>query len=116
MNPTQFFKCLADETRLKSLLLIESEQEMCVCELMEALGVGSQPKISRHLALLKQQGVLLDRKHQQWVFYRINPALPDWCREIIATTLDNNLAFIKQSLNSLNKMGERPERIANCCD
>ena len=57
MEPVQFYKCLADETRLKSLLLIEKEQELCVCELMAALE-ESQPKISRHLAQLRKCGLL----------------------------------------------------------
>ena len=49
LHPVTFFKALADETRLKSLLLILQEQELCVCELVAALA-DSQPKISRHLA------------------------------------------------------------------
>ena len=52
MTPTEFFKHLGDDIRLKSLLLIADEGELCVCELMAALGESSQPKISRHLALL----------------------------------------------------------------
>jgi len=44
MNPVNFYKCLADETRLLSLLLIDKEGELCVCELTDALDV-SQPKI-----------------------------------------------------------------------
>nr|WP_324292705.1 ArsR family transcriptional regulator [uncultured Amphritea sp.] len=49
MQPTQFYKCLTDETHLRCLLPILSEQERCVYELMQALD-ESQPKISRHLA------------------------------------------------------------------
>ncbi|RTE67366.1 ArsR family transcriptional regulator [Amphritea opalescens] len=52
MQPTLFYRCLADETRLRCLLLSMSEQEFCVCELMQALG-ECQPKLSRHLATLK---------------------------------------------------------------
>ncbi|WP_219013294.1 ArsR family transcriptional regulator, partial [Shewanella algae] len=46
MELTIFFKALADETRLRSLLLILQQGELCVCELTEALAL-SQPKISR---------------------------------------------------------------------
>ena len=37
LNPLLFYKALADDTRLKSLLLITEQQELCVCELMTAL-------------------------------------------------------------------------------
>jgi hypothetical protein len=53
VNPVQFYKCLADETRLRCLLLIEHEQELCVCELMKAID-EIQPKVSRHLAQLRR--------------------------------------------------------------
>lgn len=52
--------------------------ELCVCELMEGLNEANQPKVSRNLAVLKKSQIIVDRKHGQWVFYRINPALPLW--------------------------------------
>lgn len=114
MNPVQFYKCLADETRLRCLLLIEQEQELCVCELTEALQ-EIQPKVSRHLAQLRKCGLLLDRKKGQWVFYRINPDLPPWARASLAETLSGNKAFIADNLKSLTGMGNRPERVEACC-
>nr|WP_320135458.1 metalloregulator ArsR/SmtB family transcription factor [uncultured Amphritea sp.] len=114
MNPVQFYKCLADETRLKCILLIEHESELCVCELTEALQ-ESQPKISRHLAQLRQCGILLDRRQAKWIFYRINPALPEWSQKIITETTVNNSDFLKESLAQLTRMGSRPERISTCC-
>ncbi|ABC27415.1 predicted transcriptional regulator [Hahella chejuensis KCTC 2396] len=77
MDPLQLFKCLSDETRLRSLLLIQQEGELCVCELTAALD-EIQPKISRHLAQLRKCGLLLDSRQGQWVFYRVNPALLAW--------------------------------------
>ncbi len=65
---------LSDETRLRCLLLIEHQQELCVCELMKAID-EIQPKVSRHLAQLRRCDLLVDRRQGQWVFYRINPAL-----------------------------------------
>ena len=107
MNPVQFYKCLADETRLRCLLLIEQEQELCVCELTQALQ-EIQPKVSRHLAQLRKCGLLLDRRKGQWVFYRINPDLPDWARATLTSTLEGNEAFITDNLKSLADMGNRP--------
>jgi ArsR family transcriptional regulator len=95
-------------------MLVEREQELCVCELTEALDV-SQPKISRHLAQLRQCELLLDRKQGQWVFYRINPALPGWAKLVLQQTTASNPAFLKQNLANLSRMGDRPDRAVNCC-
>ncbi|WP_068544586.1 metalloregulator ArsR/SmtB family transcription factor [Thalassotalea crassostreae] len=108
MNSVQFFKALADETRLAILLMIVHEQELCVCELVQALG-DSQPKISRHLALLKKAGLLSDRKTKQWVYYRLSDNLAEWQAQIIQSTLSNNLESVELKLTN---MTDRP---AMCC-
>ncbi len=82
MLPHLFFKMLSDETRLRCLLLLAREGSLCVCELMDALE-ESQPKISRHLAQLRQSGVLLDERRGQWVYYRISGDLPEWLGQVI---------------------------------
>lgn len=116
MTPTDFFKHLADDIRLKSILLMAQEGELCVCELMTALAEPSQPKISRHLAVLKNANLLVTRKHKQWVFYTINPNIPTWASEVISLTLGKNQAFIHDNLQALENMGDRPTRIASCCE
>nr|WP_086940905.1 metalloregulator ArsR/SmtB family transcription factor [Thaumasiovibrio occultus] len=82
MLPHQFFKMLSDETRVRCLLLIARHGEVCVCQLTDSLGEG-QPKISRHLAQLRQSGVVVDERRGQWVYYHIAPDLPGWARKII---------------------------------
>ena len=114
MNPVVVYKNLADETRLKSLLLVVSEGELCVCELTCALGL-SQPKISRNLAQLRESGLLQDRRQGKWVYYRICPDLPLWCQNVLEETVVRNKGFIAGNLEQLNKMGERPARVASCC-
>jgi len=114
MNPIQFYKCLADETRLRCLMLIETEGELCVCELTEALD-ESQPKVSRHLAQLRQCELLIDRKQGQWVYYSINPGLPDWAISVLRETNEANKVFLKENLLNLSRMGDRPNRVASCC-
>ncbi|UOH19175.1 metalloregulator ArsR/SmtB family transcription factor [Acinetobacter sp. NyZ410] len=84
MDQVNFFKCLSDETRLNIVTLIAENRELCVCDLTEKLQL-SQPKISRHLALLRSSGLLQDRRQSQWVYYSINPQLPAWCFEILGT-------------------------------
>ena len=82
MDQINFFKCLADETRFNIVMLVLGNNEQCVCDLTEKLQL-SQPKISRHLALLRASGLLQDRRQGQWVYYSINPKLADWCYEIL---------------------------------
>ena len=84
ISAESFFTALADPTRLRSLLLLTAEGELCVCELTHALD-ESQPKISRHLAMLRDAGIVSDRREGLWIHYRINPALPEWAREILNT-------------------------------
>ena len=114
MDALAFFKCLADDTRLRCLLLIQREQELCVCELTQALQ-EIQPKISRHLAQLRQCKLVEDRRQGQWVFYRVHPELPDWAREVLHDTLAGNPDFLAPNLALLQQMGERPERAQVCC-
>jgi ArsR family transcriptional regulator, arsenate/arsenite/antimonite-responsive transcriptional repressor len=62
-----FFRALADPTRLRLLNLL-SEGEVCVCFLSEALGVV-QPKVSRHLAYLRREGLVTARREGKWMHY-----------------------------------------------
>lgn len=112
-NPASLFKCLADETRLRILLLIEREQELCVCELICAID-EIQPKISRHLALLRNGQLLTDRRQGQWVYYRLHPDMPEWVRNIIKTTGKANPDWLHRSILRLHCMGDRPTRSATC--
>ena len=109
LDPTKFFKSLTDEVRLRCLMLIQYEGELCVCEMMAALD-DIQPKVSRHLALLRKNGLLVDRRQGQWMYYRINPDLPTWAKSVLANTTDNNVGFIEESIRKLNAMSDRPNR------
>jgi ArsR family transcriptional regulator len=114
MTPVSLFKLLADDTRLRCLMLIQREEELCVCELTEALRI-SQPKISRHLAALRESALLTDRRQSTWVFYRLNEALPDWVTQVLHTTAEHNPELTLADQERLNTMGNRPERQQSCC-
>jgi ArsR family transcriptional regulator len=79
MSATDIFAALADPIRLRCLALIAARGELCVCELVAALELP-QPKVSRHLAVLKNVGLLRDRRDAQWVLYSIASGMPDWAR------------------------------------
>lgn len=82
IDPTNLFRALADETRLRCLALLVAEDELCVCELTHALGL-SQPMISRHLASLRESGIVSDRRAGQWIHYRLHNDLPKWARRVL---------------------------------
>lgn len=111
----QFFKNLADDTRLKIILLIQMEKELCVCELTTALCL-SQPKISRHIAQLKLHKLLSERKVGRWVFYSLVDEMPLWQKEVIQVSSLNNQAYLEQCSANLIGMGNRPSRQQNCCE
>ena len=111
MNPCTFFKCLADDVRLKLLLLIARVEEACVCDLMTALNID-QPKTSRNLAKLRQCGILLDERRGKWMFYRLNPELPDWVYDVIQQTAQKNPIYLDESLS---KLTECQTQSAKCC-
>lgn len=63
------YKSLSDKTRLIILKLLE-KSELCVCELVAAFDTV-QPKISFHLSILKEAGLIKDRKEGKWSYYSI---------------------------------------------
>ena len=115
LSPTQFFKCLSDDTRLRCITLLQKEGKLCVCELTTALGL-SQPKISRHLASLRQCGLLQDSREGQWVYYQLNPKLPDWTSPLLMGALHavEGTDLFKLDLQRLKQMENRPDT-GNCC-
>ncbi|RQN04066.1 metalloregulator ArsR/SmtB family transcription factor [Pantoea ananatis] len=82
LSPLQLFKGLSDETRLNLVLLLREKGELCVCELTLILK-KSQPKISRHLTLLRDSGLLIDRREGKWIYYRLSPHMPAWAAAVI---------------------------------
>jgi ArsR family transcriptional regulator len=106
----QFFQLLSDDTRLRCLLLMQQQGELCVCELVHALGL-IQPKVSRHLAALRDYGVVADRRSGQWIYYQIDPDLPAWARQVIEATVSEaaSRAPFVNDLAVLAKMPNRPD-------
>ncbi len=71
MNKTlRTFKALADETRLRILKLLENG-ELCVCDITAALDM-TQPNISFHLGILKEAGLIKDRREGRWTHYSLD--------------------------------------------
>ncbi|MET0091011.1 MAG: metalloregulator ArsR/SmtB family transcription factor [Candidatus Thiodiazotropha sp.] len=116
MTPTAetFYAALSGDIRLRCLLLLARSEELCVCQLTHALD-QSQPKISRHLAHLREWGLVLDRRDGLWIHYRLHPELPEWMDEVLQTTVR---ATADQSpyLEDQHRLAGAPGRPqARCC-
>lgn len=114
IHPTQLFQLLSDDTRLRCLMLMQQQGELCVCELTHALGI-IQPKVSRHLASLRDAGVVSDRRQGQWIYYRIHPELSAWARRVIEITAGEMAGTnpFRDDQAALKDMPNRPG--AACC-
>jgi ArsR family transcriptional regulator len=66
----RWFHALSDETRMEIVRLL-SHGERCVCELQDALH-AAQSRLSFHLKVLRDAGVVTDRREGRWVFYAVN--------------------------------------------
>jgi ArsR family transcriptional regulator len=80
----QALRVIADPTRLRVLSILASakDQEGCVCDLTEPLGVG-QPTVSHHLKVLSDAGLVTREQRGRWAFYRLSA---------------DRLAFIRRAL------------------
>jgi DNA-binding transcriptional ArsR family regulator len=68
---TTVLSALADPTRLRLIRLLLQE-ELCVCELVDALRIP-QYKVSRHLAMLRRVGLVQARQNGRWIYYSVRP-------------------------------------------
>jgi ArsR family transcriptional regulator len=74
MNPqriSSMFRAFSDPTRLRILRLLQTG-ECCVGDLVSILELP-QPSVSRHLAYLREAGLVADRKQGLWVYYSLTP-------------------------------------------
>jgi ArsR family transcriptional regulator len=78
-KPSQIFKALGDETRLRLMhLLVCYEETLCVCEMMDALELP-QYQVSRHLSVLKNAGLVTSQRRGTWMYYSLEAETPGNC-------------------------------------
>jgi ArsR family transcriptional regulator len=104
----RLFRAFSDRTRLRILKLL-SAHEMCVCEIVDGLGVP-QPTASRHLAYLRRTGLVQARKDGLWHYYRLAPA-----RNAFHAKLLDCLACCWDDVMDFGRDAKRPSRRAGCC-
>jgi ArsR family transcriptional regulator, arsenate/arsenite/antimonite-responsive transcriptional repressor len=111
MTPESLFAVLSDPTRLRAVMLLQSAGEICVCEFTHAMG-ESQPKVSRHLAFMRDAGLVKARRQGTWMHYRLDLTATPWVEDIITAThnkIFDQLTF-RNDLRKLKQMKRRPER------
>ena len=89
------FQALSDPIRLRIMrLLISSNEEICLCEIVDSL-LEAQYKVSRHLKALRQAGLLESEKEGRWVYHRL-VSNPEYLRElfrVVSMLPDSNGVF-----------------------
>ena len=101
----RLFAALADPTRLRLLNLMDG-REVCVCYFVEILKQG-QPKISRHLAYLRNAGIVSARREGKWMHYSIERPNDAGAVAILEATL--------RSLKADREMQRDLERLGKAC-
>ena len=111
------FKALSDETRLKVIKLLE-HGELCVCDITAALDM-SQSKTSFHLGVLKNAGLLKNRKEGKWMHYALDDS--DYLKRLLTLSViqgvsEDTLKNDRERLETFlkNKNNDQPAA-KNCC-
>ncbi len=100
MIPSNLFKLLADETRLRVLMLIHQDR-LCVCELCGILE-EPQPKISKILSKLRDMDLVIDERKEKFIFYSLRDTNP---------LLNNSLDFLLTNITDYPRLALDNERL-----
>ncbi len=111
MDAQAVFDVMSDPTRRRILGLLATQGELCVCELTAALD-DIQPKVSRHLAVIREAGLVTARREGTWVHYRISDRLPRWQQDVLDAMRDGAVPELAADRARLKNMSGRPARIA----
>jgi len=87
IDPHRLLIALSDETRLRIVHLLNHYNELYVYDLVYAVGTN-QPKVSRHLKVLRESEIISNRRDGTWIYYRINPELPTWASRTLNNLFD----------------------------
>ncbi|MBN1577026.1 MAG: winged helix-turn-helix transcriptional regulator [Chitinispirillaceae bacterium] len=93
-------KALSDANRVRALMALRGG-ELCVCQIIELLGLAPST-VSKHMAVLKQAGLVKCRKEERWMYYRLpesseQPALIRSAIDWTISLLGNDTAIIKDA-------------------
>jgi ArsR family transcriptional regulator len=107
-------KAFADRTRVRVLAALRN-QELCVCELCDALGV-TQSTLSTHLQVIKDAGLVGTRKEGKWIYYALTPQVKRFIFVLFGAydkDLDNDKQLTTDSRRLAKRLAERDN--GACC-
>lgn len=107
---TDFFKVLSDETRVRILVLLY-HKKLCVCQICGIME-ETQPKISKHLAKLRDMGFVKDERKEQFIYYYLN-----FNNKLFEDVLKNILDKIEDYdtiKNDIKRLGNADEYLSTC--
>lgn len=110
----RLFKALSDESRMRILSML-AMKELCVCQLMGVLGIP-QPLVSRNLGILREAGLIEERREGKLIFYSLRQDLPRETVTIVGALqerLKNDLTFLAD-LGSLADCSEYQKKTGKC--
>lgn len=120
IEPESIFQALSDQIRIRILrLLVFSKSEVCLCELSESLA-EPEYKLSRHVKILRQSGLLSAEKDGRWIYHRLAEKSPNlkllykFVRDLPDATEDFklDLARLEKCKKSRNGGRCRPPQIS----
>ena len=102
MNLVEVFKALGEPVRFRLFSLLANSDEVCVCNLTEALKLP-QSTVSRHLAILRHSGLVSTRRDGKWMYYQLAPDVPSELLAVIQTDapdgFEGDLSCLQRSRN-----------------
>lgn len=97
--------------RLNIVMLLMHEQELCSCHLADSLQ-EKLSNVSRNLVLMRNKGVVTERREELWLHYRINDELPDWAKGLLEKVYQGNQERLAEPLAVLHEQ----QQIASSTD
>lgn len=111
IKPETIFQALSDSTRIRIIrLIIMSGKEVCLCEITDSLK-ESQTKLSRHLKVLRQAGLLSAKKEGRWIYHRLVTDQKHFLQlhEIIKALPDSDNIYATDLLNFQARLSLRED-------
>lgn len=107
---TDFFKMLSDETRVRILVLLY-HKKLCVCQLCGIME-ETQPKISKHLAKLRDMGFIKDERKEQFVYYYLS--FSDKLFENLLKNVIDNIDDFETIKNDIRRLDAAENYLSTC--
>jgi ArsR family transcriptional regulator len=109
----QTLKALSDPIRLRIILLLQAEGELCVCDIMAVLKLP-QSTVSRHLAYLKRSCWVDTRREGVWMYYALSRESCAICKELLQTLREHASNLPEATSDRVALTGILNEKLSGC--